>query len=346
MLGILVDNGPSPTPVQIWELFPQLYRHICGSAAVPGIAQAVEPSQDCWAPDCVKFMLEPLEKCIVRGPPDTFLAGNCAQAGLTYPEMLFAMFRKVLVQQGKCAEEDCAAGAQLAGVLFASVPIPKADSWLAAYFGELWERLQHVETALLKRSIFRSYAVMLWYNSAGFLQCAEEKGCSAQLFDAWMRNIGLFETLGEKKALVLGLLRMLQLASAQGLPASVAPGLPHVLRALASQTKEIARLREKQAAAELAEGDGEPGEDRDSDDEALASTGGLMDRSSVLDGIDELCLLRDALQQAPSSMAKQIEAWLGAAQVASWGAELEREAKLSAQLHAKKEALCRGGTVS
>jgi len=354
LLTYLIFYGPSPIPAPLWSLFPQLYQSVCG-CATPSLPLP-EPLKEGYAVDIMPSLLPPLENYISRGPAEVFMSGAWAEAGITYPDMVFNMCKKMVSMEGAGIEEDCAAGARLAVAFFTTIPAPAADAWLPRYLDELWRRLPRVETAAMKTAVLAAFAAMIWYNAAGFLQCTEARSCTQQIFEFWMRFIGLAKDLQDRKVMLLGLLRIFQLGCVeQGLPQAVAAGLPHLVRQLMEQTRGIIKLRlSSPGAGEDIDSDGDDGDESDNeqmdqilnklrttpdtgeeedDDYEDPFDGGGMDmreRSSALDSVDELAALSQALQQAPPAMQQQVDGWLGAGILTQWIAELDGECKRAA----------------
>lgn len=323
VLTCLTFASPSPLSKPLLDLFPQLYVAVCG---VPSSAQLA--AGDGWAPDMLPNMSQALEFYVSRSPPQAFLAGAWVEAGgAAYPEMLFVMLTKVLQMQGLGTERDCASAADLIASFFQCFEAPAVDAWLPRYFDELWRRFATVKTAELRRASLTALAAMAWYNAEAFLVCTEQRGCTQQIFEAWMQNTALFKSLKAKKVFLLGLVRVLQLGAANNLPAAVVPGLPHVVRQLAELSSDIVKLRAKEAA-----GDADEDEDDDQDDDDFADFDedgchdlDLQDRTSLHNRLDELEALGVVLQQAPQPMQQQVDAWLGAGVLGKWLAELDAE---------------------
>ncbi|CAJ1346791.1 unnamed protein product [Effrenium voratum] len=206
-------------------------------------------------------------------------------------------------------------------------------------------RLPNSETSDLRRAILVGFAQMLWYNPELFLRATEERNCSAQLLEAWMQKISLVKRRQHRKVTLLALLQLFRLGCAQALPASVSPGLPHLLRAIAIQSKALLqgaarkpqraprpeaadsdgeedagkleevleKLRTASAAADGSE-DGSESEESDSEDfEPSSMVDFQAQRPSRLDSLDALELLRQSLRQAP---AQQVDAWIGGLSIA------------------------------
>ncbi|CAE8626213.1 unnamed protein product [Polarella glacialis] len=362
MLTYLTAFCPSPIPAQLWGAFPRLYQAVCGkstqSLPLPDVLK------DGWAPDFMCNLVQPMLNYMARGPTQVFLSGTWAEAGMTYPDMLFDMVRKVVHTPGIGAEENAGSSVELAAALFEHTAAPGVDNWLPRYFEELWRRLPTAETAALRRATLLAFATMIWYNAALFLRCAEEKSCTVQVFEFWMQRLNLIRSPRDRKVVLLAKLRLFQLGCGQALPGPVAQGLPHLVRKLAEQSKELMRLRQKQGSAagsdseeeddsdadgeggaranrlkqvlgklEMAQDNGEESadEDDDDDDDPFNHEGGGYDddaiqaqRKSLLDRTDELELLRQTLQQAPPAMQQQVESWIGSG-LQQWLAELSAE---------------------
>eukprot|EP00931_Biecheleriopsis_adriatica_P045592 TRINITY_DN26108_c0_g5_i1.p1 TRINITY_DN26108_c0_g5~~TRINITY_DN26108_c0_g5_i1.p1 ORF type:complete len:1079 (-),score=273.42 TRINITY_DN26108_c0_g5_i1:117-3332(-) len=370
MLGYLTGFCETPIPAQIWMPFPRLYQAVCGkptpSLPLPDVLK------DGWAPDFMTNLLEPLLNYIARGPPAAFLGSSWAEVGMSYPDMIFDMVKKVLHTPGIGAEKDGEASVELASALFEFTTSPAVDNWLPRYFNELWTRMSSVETSDLRRAILLTFATMIWYNAELFLRCAEEKGCTAQIFEVWAQKISTIRRLKDRKVMLLGKTRLLQLGCAQGLPQTVAQGLPHVVRMLGQQTQEIIRLRQKQDAGGLDEEDDSASEadeeskeqqlqkvlgklemaqdesgDDNSEDDDDEEFGDFMDgqtaslqemqaqRASPLQRLDELDVLRQTIQQAPTAMQQQMESWLGVA-LQQWVTELSSEVSRRAEVNRGK----------
>merc|ERR1719203_1239292 len=98
------------------------YKAVCGgstpSMPLPTVIQAG------WAPDFMKELLPPLQNYIARGPVEAFFSGAWAEGGMTYPDMIFGMFKKVVHQTGIGSEPDCAAAVQLGACIFQSCSAP------------------------------------------------------------------------------------------------------------------------------------------------------------------------------------------------------------------------------
>mmetsp|Transcript_33968 Transcript_33968/g.95506 ORF Transcript_33968/g.95506 Transcript_33968/m.95506 type:complete len:1067 (+) Transcript_33968:81-3281(+) len=371
ILTYLTFYGPSPIPAPLWALFPQVYQSVCGHATAS--LPLPEVLAGGWAPDFISNIIAPVENFISRGPPEAFLTGVWVEAGLPYPEMVFNMFRKVLHMPGAGSEDDCARAAELATAVFTNLSAPVADEWLPRYFDELWRRWQTAETADLRRSVLAAFATMLWYNVEAFLRCTEERQCLQQVFEAWMQHVKVIKGLPDRKVFVLGFLRLFQLSCAQSFPAALAPGVPHLVAQLVTQTREIIRLREKQAkdkedmgsdeesdsddaisdedeeermerVLQKLESKPDTGEDDDDDSDEDdfdfdGLCGGVMEeRCTPLDRFDELELLQQTLQQSPPAMQKQLEVWLGADVLQKWAADLSAEAARRAAAAAMKPA--------
>merc|ERR1719401_3242735 len=106
MLTYITFYGPSPIPGPLWALLPRLYQAVCGgSTASMPLPEVIKAG---WAPDFMKELLPPFQNYIVRGPVEAFFAGAWAEAGLSYPDMIFAIFKKIVHQTGIGSEPDCA----------------------------------------------------------------------------------------------------------------------------------------------------------------------------------------------------------------------------------------------
>eukprot|EP00913_Durusdinium_trenchii_P028817 g27022.t1 len=143
---------------------------------------------------------------------------------------------------------------------------------------------------------------------------------------------------------LLALLQLFRLGCAQALPSSVAQGLPHLLRALAMQSKEIIRLRQKgsnnddesehsaaveeilQKLQKLPDNVDDDNSEAESELEGMEPDGKIIDfqaqRPSRLDGIEELAVLRQMLREAPAPMQQQVNTWVGGS-LHHWLSELD-----------------------
>eukprot|EP00928_Gymnodinium_smaydae_P083225 TRINITY_DN6646_c0_g5_i1.p1 TRINITY_DN6646_c0_g5~~TRINITY_DN6646_c0_g5_i1.p1 ORF type:complete len:1054 (+),score=291.07 TRINITY_DN6646_c0_g5_i1:95-3256(+) len=326
MLGYLTAFCPSPLPAPLWVPFTRMYLAVCG--APPALAASLPPAQrEPWAPDFMPCLLPPLVNFIACGPPQALHGGRWEEGGLSYLEMVFGIFSKVIQSPGIGAEAESNAAARLAAALFEHSEAPALDAWLPRYFDELRRRLASAETARFWRGLLQGLAAMLWYNADLFLQCAESSGCTLQVFEFWIRHAsGASRSLAASKQLLLSELRLVQLACVPQprLPAAVAQGLNHVVRLLAAQTKDVLRLRREKERAETGdESGGEEDDEEEDDDDAADDFAGA--RMSPLDRLDELALLGRTLQEAPSAVQQQVDAWLNG-ELALWIKELAAEA--------------------
>ena len=210
-LAVLARFGPSPPRPQLWALVPQLYQAVCGRStpSLPLLKDLCEG----YAPEIMPQLVDPLLGLLCQGPPEAFLAGHWQEGQLTYPEMLFAMFRKAMRTASAGYEGGCAGAARLAAGLFEAASPPVADAWLPRYFKELWRRTPRAETADLQRELLLAFSAMVWYDAGALLRCAEERRCAPQLFEFWVQRMSLIRCPAHRKRLVLGLSRMLQLGS-------------------------------------------------------------------------------------------------------------------------------------
>jgi len=146
------------------------------------------------------------------------------------------------------------------------------------------------------------------------------------------------------KLFMLAFLRLFDLGCAQRLPPALLSGLPHLVRQLAIQTKEIVVLRAKKAAGELQEtgddddDDEDIDEDDDDDDEfdemSGSSAWSFQERDSPVTRLDELGLLHQGLQRAPQEMQVNMQSWIGEGELRQWLAELNKESIRMASLAA------------
>ncbi|CAK9033724.1 unnamed protein product [Durusdinium trenchii] len=341
-----------PMPANLWGPFPRLFQAICGRSTAS--LQLPEPLENGWAPDHMGSILDPLLNYIARGPVDVILSGSWTEGNMSYAEMVFCMVKKVLQVGGLGAEQDAAAAVELGSAIFIYAAPPAADNWLAPYLCEFWTRLSgEIGTTELRRALLVAFATLLWYNPERFLQCTEETGFSAQIFEAWLQKISVVQRLRHRKVTLLALLQLFRLGCAQALPSSVAQGLPHLLRALAMQSKEIIRLRQKgsnnddesehsqsededvkgaaveeilQKLQKLPDNVDDDNSEAESELEGMEPDGKIIDfqaqRPSRLDGIEELAVLRQMLREAPAPMQQQVNTWVGGS-LHHWLSELD-----------------------
>jgi len=342
MLTFLTLYCASPMPMPLWNLFPQLYQSVCGHST-PSLPLP-EVLAGGWAPDFMPNLLPPLQNYVARGPPSILLTSSWAEGNMAYPEMLFGIFKKVVNLQGVGSEKDCACAAQLATAVFEHIPSPSADPWMPQYFNELLGRLPKAETAELRRAILVAFAAMIWYNADILIRCMEERACTQQIFETWLQHVDQAKCLVDRKLFMLAFLRLFDLGCAQRLPPALLSGLPHLVRQLAIQTKEIVVLRAKKAAGELQEtgddddDDEDIDEDDDDDDEfdemSGSSAWSFQERDSPVTRLDELGLLHQGLQRAPQEMQVNMQSWIGEGELRQWLAELNKESSRMASLAA------------
>ncbi|CAK9103003.1 unnamed protein product, partial [Durusdinium trenchii] len=214
-----------PMPANLWGPFPRLFQAICGRSTAS--LQLPEPLENGWAPDHMGSILDPLLNYIARGPVDVILSGSWTEGNMSYAEMVFCMVKKVhewtspsasppviylrwtsgqssslevLQVGGLGAEQDAAAAVELGSAIFIYAAPPAADNWLAPYLCEFWTRLSgEIGTTELRRALLVAFATLLWYNPERFLQCTEETGFSAQIFEAWLQKISVVQRLRHRK---------------------------------------------------------------------------------------------------------------------------------------------------
>jgi len=327
ILSDLTLYNSSPLPASLWGIFPHLFQCVCGHPTAP--------LEDGWAPDMMPSLLPPLVTFIVRGPPESLLAGVWAEGGLAYPEMIFKIFMKVIHMPGIGSEEDAASAARLAAAFFSNFSQPAIDTWMPRYLNEIGQRMQAVETQVLRHSILSALAAMLSYSAALFLRCTEERQRTRQVFEFWLQHIGSIKKLTDRKLHIIGFLRLLELSCQHSLPSAVVAGLPLVAQQLALQSREVMRLQaasngdaekldgEQEDDDESDEGSFEDGLDFDDEKGCRGEDDQGSSKSVVLGCINELQLLRRLLRDAPEAFQRQLEAWLGAGAVPQWVAELD-----------------------
>merc|ERR1712038_1998921 len=101
------------------------------------------------------------------------------------------------------------------------------------YLNEIGQRMQAVETQVLRHSILSALAAILSYSVALFLQCTEERQCTRQIFEFWLQHIGSIKKLTDRKLHIVGFLRLLELSCQHSLPPAVVAGLPLIAQQLA-----------------------------------------------------------------------------------------------------------------
>eukprot|EP00927_Polykrikos_kofoidii_P002373 TRINITY_DN10937_c0_g2_i1.p1 TRINITY_DN10937_c0_g2~~TRINITY_DN10937_c0_g2_i1.p1 ORF type:complete len:1144 (+),score=214.64 TRINITY_DN10937_c0_g2_i1:93-3434(+) len=372
LLNHLTLFGSSPFPAELWEVVPMLYESVCGrmsgalvhasdeSLSSAASASTCEPPKfvEGWALDALPEILEPFANFIARGPAEEFIARTWG--GLSYPQMVFSMMRKVLGLRGEGHERDGIAGALLAVVLFENAPAGSLDQWIPSYFDTTWSRWPSVTSAALRSALLTLLAVLVWYNAELVIRCAEERQCAQHLVEAWVKNACVVKSLPRRKIMVLGLARLLRLGFHGSLPSSITASLADVTRQLAEQSPQVARLRivYETLAAEscnaspaddwsFSDATGPPSgasirmprfgescqhmveadEEEVEEGEVLSvPCGGEVDRRpSRLDKVDELALLLEVLRWAPDLARRQVDLWLGEGELVRWEADLDAE---------------------
>lgn len=270
LLACITSFGPKPFHPRIYCLMPRLYQSICGGAT----ASMPLPSSlaQGWAIDMLECLVCPVANFIALGPPEAFMAGVWAETGMTYPDMVFGIVQKALQQSGAIdiESEVCCVG-RLVAAFFENVKAPLADMWLPRYFEICWGRMGSSQTEELRGALLQGLASMLWYNADLFLRCTEEKGCTSQVFEVWVKYMSSVRSIDGKKIQLLGFLRLLQMTNSQSLPATLTPGLPTLVKCLATLTSEIAKLRTEPSGVghRRSQDSDEDIEDEDDDDDAF-----------------------------------------------------------------------------
>eukprot|EP00929_Paragymnodinium_shiwhaense_P052947 TRINITY_DN26508_c0_g1_i1.p1 TRINITY_DN26508_c0_g1~~TRINITY_DN26508_c0_g1_i1.p1 ORF type:complete len:1052 (+),score=280.70 TRINITY_DN26508_c0_g1_i1:142-3297(+) len=333
ILTCLLLHGPSPVAPALWSVFPRLYESVCGSP----IATSKLPREG-WATDHMPELAEPIACLMVQGPSAAFLGGTWPEAGLTYPDMLVNMVDKVLQMSGIGAERDCASAAQLVAALYEGIQAPHGDRWFPRCFRILWSRFPSAETAQLRAAVVTAFAAMLWYNAELFLRASEEQGCTQSLFGLLLQHVGLVKSSENRRLVLLGLLRIFQLAANQALPPVLLAGMPQVVQRLAELSKAVLQGRAQRDVAPL---HGGRTASEESSDEEASPPKSVTSRGTVEDGdetdmvfavrsglstnrhVDEIAALRSTLEQAPPSLRQQVEGCLGSpGALTAWLAQL------------------------
>merc|ERR1719510_1277589 len=157
--------------------------------------------------------------------------------------MIFRIFKKVIHMPGIGSEEDAASAARLAVAFFSNFSQPAIDTWMPRYLNEIGQRMQTIETQMLRLSILAALAAMLSYSGALFLQCTEERQCTRQVFEFWLQHIGSIKKLSDRNLHIIGFARLLELSCQHSLPPAVVAGLPLIAQQLALQSREVMKLR-------------------------------------------------------------------------------------------------------
>jgi len=189
---------------------------------------------------------------------------------------------------------------------------------------------------------------MLYYNPELVLQILEEVALTQAVMTAWFSKLGLFKRRENRKTAVLALTKLLQVAAAGKLPATLTAGLPQVISQISIQAVDCWRLRKEKAERDarsesssedseeededdcqelddhedadhskyfkkfqkLARGDDDDDDD-DSDDSSDSSEYEEEMAASALDSVDELAMLAETLKALPPAFQQQVATILG-----------------------------------
>jgi len=342
VLDLLLQYGPSPLPLSLWSLFPRLYQCVCGGST-PSLPLPAALLRG-WGQDYMCQLVTPMSRYVTRGPLEEFLTQTWAEAKMTYPEMLFNVFREGLRMPDDGAGSSQAA-IKLGMVLLEVAPAPVAAPWIPQYFDELWLRMPQAETPELRRRILLSLFTLVWCDAGAFLRHLTQQGRCEDFHQAWTRSIELFQALSHRKILVLGLMCILELAFSQSMPATLTDGVPVMIQHLFAQSRAIVGLR-RELKETIGKDDSEDEESDGAEEGAIDSILEKLqripdtcdeeavsfpvsddldheDQSAAIKHIDEIALLAKMLLNAPGAMQQQVLRFTGVS-ASQWAAEISQ----------------------
>ncbi|KAL8452421.1 hypothetical protein Emag_002389 [Eimeria magna] len=344
MLAYLTYYLKPPFPPQVWSYFNALYQAVCGGSTPS--RPLPEALADGWAADHLEYMI-PVFANFVGRDFETFANGR-TEAGLPYPECILRMAR-LCVEDTE--EVEACTGLQLLSVLLlGSAPRRSLDQLLDPMLQVVWAWVQKAQreeqpiSKATKRAFILFISSLFVYGLEPAVELLQKLQILEPVLSFVFENADLVESCDQRKTFVLAfapLLRAVAAAPTQWpswlgcnlgslVPTLASHGI--ALREIRDQKKEAAQGESEcgsdvdseqsldetqdaglhaQAQSILQQLEGDWGDEDDEDWEADLDSDTEELRFNPLEAVDELNVLREALESLPPEAAQQVKLSLG-----------------------------------